>query len=94
MDDYSPADVQEALLEAMRQGAQEATVDAIEAVAEAVGVSKVHGLALLEFFHAAASERTSTAIAGIADYDQQLARLVKHQWDGIRMGRNERAVSR
>ena len=76
----SQLDISIALVDAMNRGAQGAAVDTIEALAEALGVSELHGTNVRDFYNTAAHHRTEDAIAEIADDDQELAALVKQQF--------------
>ena len=67
----------------MDWGMSKASFDLIEAVAEALGISEVHGVSLRTFYDTACFDRTGENIAHIADTDPVLATRVKQQWDSL-----------
>jgi hypothetical protein len=89
------SDLHEALIGAMDVGALRATLDTLEAIAQATGVSTVHGVSIRAFHHSRAIQQTDLAISDIADDDHELATLVKRRWDEIcdTDSKTERAAS-
>ena len=76
-------EVHENLVMAMDTAATKACFDVIEAVAERLGVTEVHGVSLASFYSTARIERTDQNIAEIADDDPQLASRIKARWDEL-----------
>lgn len=85
--------VHENLVMAMDVAATKACFDVIEAVAESLGVTEVHGVSLHSFYNTARIERTNQNIADIADDDPQLASQVKRRWDELCGGSAERNLT-